>query len=142
MTWILITIGFFIIIGLEYNNPNTMADLSIKGKVVSGIFHSIAPRTAGFNTLPTDQLTMASIFYTIVLMFIGGFSGGTAGGVKITTAGIVIASVIVEIKGNTDINMFGRRISRELISRGLAIITLSMGLVVVVTMVLSVSEVG
>lgn len=142
MTWILITIGFFIILVLEFNNPDTMAGLPIKGKILSGIFHSITPRTAGFNTLPTDKLTMASIFFTIVLMFIGGSSAGTAGGIKITTAGIVIASVVAEIRGKDDTDMFGRRVPRELINRALAIISLSMGLVVIVTMFLSITEAG
>ena len=119
-----------------------MANLSIKGKILSGIFHSITPRTAGFNTLPTDKLTMASIFFTIVLMFIGGSSAGTAGGVKITTVGVIITSVASEIKGKRDTEMFGRRIPRELISRALAIITLAMGLVVLATTVLSITEVG
>jgi trk system potassium uptake protein TrkH len=140
ITGILLFLGFIVILILEFNNPYTMKDLSAEGKLLSAMFHSVTPRTAGFNTLPTDKLTIASIFFTIVLMFIGGSSAGTAGGVKITTAGVVAATIVSVIKGNDDTEMFGRRVARDIINRSLAIIGLSMGLVVVVTMLLSITE--
>jgi len=140
ITAMLLSLGFVVIFILEFNNPYTMKDLPIGGKLLSAMFHSVTPRTAGFNTLPTDKLTVASIFFTIVLMFIGGSSAGTAGGVKITTAGVVAATIVSVIKGNDDTEIFGRRVARDIINRSLAIIGLSMGLVVVVTMVLSITE--
>jgi len=140
MTVILIIIGFIGMLILEFNNPYTMGELPLKGKFLSGIFHSITPRTAGFNTLPTDKLTMASIFFTIVLMFIGGSSAGTAGGVKITTTGVIIATIVSVIKGKDDTEAFGRRIPRSLVDRSLAIIGLATGLVIFVTMILSITE--
>ncbi|RKD20920.1 trk system potassium uptake protein TrkH [Caminicella sporogenes DSM 14501] len=140
MTLILISVGFFVILILEFYNPDTMGQLSLKGKFLSALFHSVTPRTAGFNTLPTDKLTMASIFFTIVLMFIGGSSAGTAGGVKITTTGVVIATIVSVIKGKDDTETFGRRIPRDIINRSLAIIGLALGLVILVTMILSITE--
>lgn len=140
MTIILITVGFIVILILEYNNPDTMGQLPLKGKLLSAMFHSITPRTAGFNTLPTDKLTIASIFFTIVLMFIGGSSAGTAGGVKITTTGVVIATIVSVIKGKDDTETFGRRIPRDIVNKSLAIIGLALGLVIIVTMILSITE--
>ena len=137
---LLIGIGFIMILLLEYNNPATMGTLPFRGKLLSGMFHSITPRTAGFNTLPTDQLTTASIFLTIVLMFIGGSSGSTAGGVKTTTAGVVIWTIVSVIKGNDDTEIFQKRIPRDIINRSLAVIGISMLLVVLMTMALSITE--
>lgn len=137
---VLIGIGFIMILLLEYNNPATMGTLPFRGKLLSSMFHSITPRTAGFNTLPTDQLTTASIFLTIVLMFIGGSSGSTAGGVKTTTAGVVIWTIVSVIKGNDDTEIFGKRIPRDIINRSLAVVGISMLLVVLMTMALSITE--
>nr|WP_330389574.1 TrkH family potassium uptake protein [Geosporobacter ferrireducens] len=136
----LIGLGFIMILILEYSNPATMGNLPLRGKLLSGMFHGITPRTAGFNTLPTDQLTTASIFLTIVLMFIGGSSASTAGGVKTTTAGVVIWTIVSVIKGNDDTEIFQKRIPRDIINRSLAVIGIAMLLIVLMTMVLSITE--
>jgi len=140
ITFTLLALGFVTILVLEYNNPDTMGGLPIKGKLLSAIFHSVTPRTAGFNTLPTDKLTMASIFFTIMLMFIGGSPAGTAGGVKTTTAGVLIWSIISIIRGKEDTEVFKRRIPRDIVNRSLAVVGIAMTLVIVVTMVLSITE--
>jgi len=142
ITAFLLSLGFITILMLEYNNPNTMGELGLSGKLLSAMFHSVTPRTAGFNTLPTDQLTMASIFFTIILMFIGGSSGSTAGGIKTTTFGVAIATILSVIKGEDDTEAFKKRIPRDLVNRALAIIGLAMGLIILVTMVLSITEKG
>ncbi|MTI71555.1 MAG: Trk family potassium uptake protein [Firmicutes bacterium] len=142
ITILLIFIGSFSIYILEYNNPDTMADLSMKGKVLTSVFHGITPRTAGFNTLPTDKLTTGSIFLTIVLMFVGGSPGSTAGGIKTTTIGVLIATILSVIRGREDTEMFGRRISRDLVNKSLTIMGLAMLLIILVTMILSVTEQG
>ncbi|KXG76156.1 TrkH family potassium uptake protein [Thermotalea metallivorans] len=142
ITGILAVMGFIVILALEYNNADTMGGLPFKGKLLSAMFHSITPRTAGFNTLPTDKLTMASIFFTIVLMFIGGSPAGTAGGVKTTTAGVLLWTIISEIRGKTDTEIFHRRIPREIVSRCLAIVGIAGALVVMVTMLLTITEKG
>ncbi len=136
----LIGLGFIMILILEYSNPATMGNLPLRGKLLSGMFHGITPRTAGFNTLPTDQLTTASIFLTIVLMFIGGSSASTAGGVKTTTAGVVIWTIVSVIKGNDDTEIFQKRIPRDIINRSLAVIGIAMLLIVLMTMALSITE--
>jgi trk system potassium uptake protein TrkH len=140
MTAALLIIGFLVMITTEFNNPNTMGNLPWYGKILSAIFHSVTPRTAGFNTLPMGGMTVAALFITMVFMFIGGSSAGTAGGVKVTTVGLVIAGVASEIKGKNDIEAFDKRIPMHQIIRAIAIIGLSMGVVILVIMVLSITE--
>jgi len=140
MTAALLILGFLAMISLEFNNPATMGDLPWHGKILSAIFHSVTPRTAGFNTLPMGSMTVAALFITMVFMFIGGSSAGTAGGVKVTTVGLVIAGVASEIKGKNDIEAFEKRIPLHQIIRAIAIIGLSLGVVILVIMVLSITE--
>ncbi len=142
ITATLIIIGFLVILILEMNNPETLLDLPIHGKILSSIFHAITPRTAGFNTLPTNKLTMAIAFFTIIMMFIGGSPAGTAGGVKTTTAGVLALSIISLLKGKEETHLFSKRISSELVKRSMAIIGISAVLVVLVTMILSITEQG
>ncbi|WP_246637695.1 TrkH family potassium uptake protein [Crassaminicella profunda] len=142
ITGVLLLVGFIAVFILEYSNPETLGKLSFKGKLLGALFHSVTPRTAGFNTLPTDKLTTATIFMTMVFMFIGGSSGSTAGGVKTTTAGVIIFTVINIIKGKEDTEVFNRRIPRDIINRSLAVIGIAMTLVIFVTMILSITETG
>jgi trk system potassium uptake protein TrkH len=142
MTASLLSIGFILFLVLEYKNVETLGQLSFAQKNVAAFFQSVTPRTAGFNTIPIDKLGVASVFLTIVLMFIGGASGGTAGGVKITTVGVLISSMHSVIVGKPDAEAFKRRIPRSIIDKAMTIVGLSVVLVVVVTMVLSISETG
>lgn len=142
ITGILLLLGFVAVFVLEYNNPDTLGPLTFKGKLLSAMFHSVTPRTAGFNTLPTDKLTTATIFMTIVFMLIGGSSGSTAGGVKTTTAGVIVWTIISIIKGKDDTEVFNRKIPRDIINRSLAVVGIAMALVIFVTMILSITEKG
>ncbi len=139
-TAILLIVGYVIVMALEFNNPDTMADLSIGGKFLSGFFHSVTPRTAGFNTLPTDQLRMGTIVMTMIFMFIGAGSAGTAGGVKVTTVGVVIVAILSTLKGRTESEAFGRKLPRGLVAKATAILGLAMTWVVLVTFILTITE--
>jgi len=139
---ILLLVGFISILALEFTNPETMGTLSFKGKLLSAMFHSITPRTAGFNTLPTDKLTMASKFITVILMFIGGSPAGTAGGVKTTTVGVLFLAIISDISGKEDTEIFYRRIERKIYRRSLVTISLAIVIIIMVTLILTITEVG
>ncbi len=140
ITMILIAVGFLVLFLLEYSNPATMGKLSLKGKLLSSLFQSVSPRTAGFNTVPLANLTTASIFFTIILMFIGGSPAGTAGGVKTTTTGVLMWTIASIIEGKDDTVVFKKRIPRDIVNRSLAIVGIAMTLVVIVTMILSITE--
>jgi trk system potassium uptake protein len=142
MSLFLIVGGTILMFIFEANNPGTMKEMSLKGKLLSSWFASVTPRTAGFNSISTSDMTMAGRFLTIILMFIGGSPGSTAGGIKTTTAGIVLFSVICVIKGKDETEIFKKRLSHDLVQRAFIISALGLVLVTAVTMILSVTEVG
>lgn len=128
---------FFI---FEYTNPATMGNLNLFEKVNSAIFHSVVTRTAGFNSLPTNEMREISKVATIVLMFIGAAPGSTAGGIKVTTFGVIILAIIAQIRGYDDTIIFKRRVPHYVTNKSLAITGLSALLVLTVTAVLLVAE--
>ncbi|SCZ77575.1 TrkH family potassium uptake protein [Acidaminobacter hydrogenoformans] len=140
VTTVLIAIGTAFFFLVEYSNPDTLGHLSLLEKLQAALFQSITPRTAGFNTLPTDKLTMSSLLMTMVLMFIGGSPASTAGGIKTTTFGLIIFNIGSVIGGYEETVMFKRRVSQILISRALALMSLALALVIMVTMILSFNE--
>lgn len=142
MTTVLVLGGTVLMFLFENNNVNTIADMSFIDKVMNSFFASVTPRTAGFNSIPTDGMTTAGQFLTIILMFIGGSPGSTAGGIKTTTIGILIVTIVCVIKGREDAEVFKRRFSKELVYRAFTLIFIGLSLVIVVTMLLSYTEKG
>lgn len=139
-TAILILFGAVFVFAAEFNNPDTIKNLPFQGKVLASFFHSVSPRTAGYNTLDMTSLTTPTKFLTIILMFIGGSPGSTAGGIKTATAAILILTVIAVVKGKEEPEVFNRRLPNYLVYRAMAVAVISLGLVVFVTMVLSITE--
>ncbi|MBM7625012.1 TrkH family potassium uptake protein [Sporohalobacter salinus] len=136
----LILLGTIVTFFLEYSNPATIGDLPLCGKALASYFLSITPRTAGFNTVPTGSLHSTTLFFVIILMFIGASPGSTGGGIKTTTFGSVLAVVYAMMTGKEDIEAFKRRIPEDVIFKALSIIIISVLLIVVVTMTLTVTE--
>ncbi len=139
-TLLLIVIGFFSFLFLEYNNPATIGNLPFGEKLLASLFLSITPRTAGFNTVPTGQLHSSTLFLTIVLMFIGASPGSTGGGIKTTTFGVLLMTVWNLIKGKDDIEVFKRRLEKDIVFKAVVTTFLALTLVIVVTMILSITE--
>ncbi len=140
MTLVLIVGGAILMYLFEMNNPNTMQGMTVKGKLLSSIFASVSPRTAGFNSIPLDKMTTAGIFLTIILMFIGGSPGSTAGGIKTATMVVLFMTVVSVVKGREDTEIFQKRINKELVYKSFVITILSLVLVMAVTMILSITE--
>ncbi|ERJ10893.1 TrkH family potassium uptake protein [Haloplasma contractile] len=140
VTVVLIAVGFIVIFISESFNPNTLANESLGTKIQASLFHAITPRTAGFNTLAMDQLTMTTVFLTIVLMFIGGTSGSTAGGIKTTTFGVLIVLVLSIVKGKDDAEVFKKKIPTNIINKAIAIAALGIGIVVTLALILTITE--
>lgn len=139
-TAILLVIGTILMFIFESNNPGTMKNMSFKGKILSSFFAAVTPRTAGFNSISTSDMTNAGVFLTIILMFIGGVPGSTAGGIKVTTAGVLVMTVLSIIKGREDTQIYKKRITKDAVYKSLAITTIGLGLVITVTMLLSITE--
>ncbi|MEJ8554069.1 TrkH family potassium uptake protein [Tepidibacter sp. Z1-5] len=136
----LILFGFILFLVIEYNNPDTLGGLSFKGKVLGALFQSVTTRTAGFNTIDLAAMKDSSKFLTVILMFIGGSPGSTAGGIKTTTIGVLFLAVIAFVKGKDDVEAFGRRISYTVVNKALGVIAIGLSVVVFVTMTLSLTD--
>lgn len=140
ITAILLVIGMIAFLIVEFNNPNTIGNMSNKDKLVSSFFQSVVPRTAGFNSVDMGSILDTTTFFMIILMFIGGSPGSTAGGIKTTTIGTLILTTISIIRGNRDVVIYKKRINEDIINRALAIVTVSMVLIIVVASILTITE--
>lgn len=121
-------------------NGNTMAGLPIHGKALSTLFMSMTPRTAGFNTLDMASLSSGALFLVILLMFVGGSPGSTAGGVKTATIGVLIFSLVSVLKGRKDTEVFGRTIDSDTVRRALTVTMIGFALLSVDIFILSTTE--
>lgn len=122
MTVILIAVGCLVTFLLEYSNVETIGNLPIGQKLLVSLFHSVSTRTAGFATVAQNGFREATIFFSCILMFIGGSPGGTAGGVKTTTVAMLIFSCITVLRGGRDTECFGRKIASENVRTGAAVV--------------------
>ena len=121
---VLLILGTFAIAILEWNNPNTLGPLTSAQKVVDSVFASVMPRTAGFNSLDVGLMEPTSWLVTSTLMFIGGASASTAGGIKLGTLVVLIYIVYTEIRGDTAVNIGNRRLPRSMQRQALTIVSL------------------
>ncbi len=125
VTGFLILAGAIIFFIFEYNNPLTIANYSLFDKMQTAIFQSVTTRTAGFATIPQQNLTNASAIVSLLLMFIGGSPVGTAGGVKTVTIAVLIVSAFATIRNRADVTLFQRTISKQAISKAVAVVSTS-----------------
>ncbi|WP_186430973.1 TrkH family potassium uptake protein [Clostridium sp. BSD9I1] len=140
VTAFLLVTGTVLMFIFESNNPGTMKNMSFKGKILSSFFAAVTPRTAGFNSISTSDMTNAGVFLTIILMFIGGAPGSTAGGIKITTAGVLAMTVISIVKGREDTEIYKKRLAKDTVYKSLSITIIALALVITVIMLLSLTE--
>lgn len=140
VTAFLIVFGTVVIFALEWNNPKTLAPLSWEGKILSSYFQAVTPRTAGYNTLNIGDMGNATLFFIIILMFIGASPGSTGGGIKTTTAGVLTAAIWTMFRGREDVEFFERRIEKSIVYKSFVLTSVAAILVVFVTMMLCVHE--
>ncbi len=105
----------------EYNNPATIGNFSFGEKILASFFQSVTTRTAGFNTISNDLLTVPSKLVTMALMFIGGSPGSTAGGIKTVTVALVIWGALSSMRGLGDVTMFRRRVPKTIVMRAMSV---------------------
>lgn len=136
----LLAVGMMVILAMEYNNADTLGLMTWPQKVLVAFFHSVTPRTAGFAVVNVGSMAVYTLFFMIMLMYIGGASGSTAGGIKVNTFGMLAATVWSTIRGREHAGAFGREFKAQQIHRALTIVMLSIGLVGVVALVLVITE--
>jgi trk system potassium uptake protein len=138
----LIVIGTAGIFLFEFTNDKTIKPLTVSGKILGSLFQSVTARTAGANTLNIGELTHPSLLLVIILMFIGASPGSTGGGIKTTTFTTLIGAVWSQIRGKEDVIFYRQRIDYETIYKALTVTVSGLFLVVLMTLVLTITEVG
>lgn len=119
-TLFLIIVGSIVLGMLEWNFA--FRDMDVVDKTIHSIFNAVAPRTAGFSSINLASLSLLSLMAYTILMWIGGASQSTAGGIKVNTIAVAIANFIAVIRGRESVTMFNREISPESVRRALATI--------------------
>ena len=138
-TLVLIFGGGLLVFLFEYSNVNTIAGLNIFDKLQISMFQSITTRTAGFATIPQENLTDQSVIVCLILMFIGGSPVGTAGGIKTITAISLIAIAVASIRNKKEVVLFNRNLSSEITRKAVAVTAMSFMIVIISTILLSLS---
>ena len=128
--------GFVAVLLFEWTNPRSLGAMAIPEKLLSAAFASVSARTAGFNSIDIGALTHESWALHYFLMFVGGGSAGTAGGVKVGTAVILMLLVVAEIRGRSDTEAFGRRVGPSAQRQAITVLVLGSVMVVVGTLVI------
>lgn len=136
VTGVLLLVGTVLLPVLESDNPATLGPRGVGGKLLGGFFAAVMPRTAGFNALDVSAMVPESWLVTDVLMFIGGGSAGTAGGIKVTTFGLLAFVLWNEVRGEPDVDVGLRRLPAANQRQALAVALLGIGLVTIGTFVL------
>ncbi|PSL53219.1 potassium uptake TrkH family protein [Saccharothrix carnea] len=136
LTIALLVLGTVVFTAVEFANPRTLGALEVSDRVLAGFFHSVMTRTAGFNSIDIAALHPESLFATDLLMFIGGGSAGTAGGIKVTTFGLLAFVLWSEVRGEPAVNVGRRRVPETNHRQALAIVLLGIGAVAASTFLL------
>lgn len=136
-TLILIFGGGILLFFFEYSNPLTIGNMSLFDKLQISLFQSITTRTAGFATIPQQDLTNASAVLCLLLMFIGGSPVGTAGGIKTVTFAVLAVSALATIQNKQEVTLFDRNISKQAVNKAVAVTAMSFAILFASTLMLS-----
>ena len=137
MTGVLLVGGTAFMTLTEWGNPGTLGPLGAADKLLGGWFHAVQPRTAGFNAWDYGAATDETLLGTILLMFVGGGSAGTAGGLKVTTFIVLFFVIVAEVRGDDDVIAFDRRIEHRVVRQAITVALLGVAAVMGGTMVLT-----
>ncbi len=135
-TLVLLVGGATVLAVIEWNNPKTIGNLDPVSKVLDSIFAAVMPRTAGFNAMDMSAANPSSWLVMDILMFIGGASASTAGGIKLGTAVVLAYIVYTEIRGETAVNIGNRRLPRSIQRQALTIFALTAFVIIGATLLL------
>ncbi len=128
------TLGFLL---FEYKNPYTLGQYGTFDKVFISLFHGISARTTGMAAVDLMQMTQAGKFFTMILMFIGGAPGSTAGGIKTVTFAVLVITMLSRASNNKKVHAFRREIADEDVKLAVTVLISALIIVSIMTMVLS-----
>jgi trk system potassium uptake protein TrkH len=115
---------------LEWGNPSTLGPLDWPAKLLAGFFQAAQTRSGGFNTVDIGAMDEATLLGMDIFMFIGGGPASTAGGIKITTFGVLLFIIWTELRGEAAVNVFGKRLSRAVHRQAISVALLSVAVVI------------
>lgn len=137
---ILLAMSTAMILAMEWGNA--LAPLSVPGRLLAAFFQAVTTRTAGFNSLPVDALADETLFFFILLMFIGAGPGSCAGGVKITTMSTLLLLALQRLAGRDRPRIFNRTIAEPSITKATNVVMMSMTVIGFMVMLMLISESG
>lgn len=140
LTVVLVVGGSLIFALLEWNNPETIGNMTPAYKLLNAVFYAVSLRTAGFTTFNIMELNSASMLISCIWMFIGGASGSAAGGIKMVTFWLLLYSALRIAQGYGEINIFGRKIPLRSVMRALTVTIIGILCIAAAAIVLSLSE--
>ena len=132
----LVVVGAVLIGTFEWRNPETFGPLDLPSKILAALFAGVMPRSGGFSTIDIEQMHESTWLLTDALMFVGGGSASTAGGIKVTTLAVMLLAILAEARGDRDVEVFGRRIPRETLRLAVAVVFVGATTVLVSTLIM------
>lgn len=126
LTTLILLVGGFVFLYIAEQNNLLLEHKTYFGKITSAAFHSVTPRTAGFNTVDYTEMKVPSLLFIIFLMWVGASPASTGGGIKTSTFALATLNIFAVARGKSRIQIFGRRISSESTSRAFAILCISL----------------
>ncbi|MGO2658454.1 TrkH family potassium uptake protein [Mycetocola reblochoni] len=135
-TLVLLVLGAIVLVSLEYLNPLTFGSMNAADTAFQSVFLSMMTRSGGFTTVPISDLNNSSLLIMDMLMFIGGGSASTAGGIKVTTLAVLFLAAFAEAKGRRDLEAFGRRIPGEVVRVALSVVFWAASIVAAASVIL------
>ncbi len=142
VTGILLAGGALLVLLMEYDNPATLGGMTFPQKLLASMFQSTTMRTAGFFTIPQEGLRQPTAFVCMLLMFVGGSSVGTAGGVKTTSVTLMALSAVATAKGKNNVTAFRRTIPQATIKRAMAVVMICFAAVAIMSVLICLASEG
>ena len=137
-TAVVLPIAYAALVALEWSSAATLGPMEPAAKLGTGLFETVVPRSAGFTTVDDSGLRTSSLIVLDVLMFLGSGPAGTAGGIKLTTAAVLLFVIVAEARGEDVVTAFRRRIPTSVVSLSVSVSLLATGTVVLATLVVTV----
>ena len=132
----LVAFGAVVVAAFEWTNPGTFRPLDGGGTLLASLFFGVMPRSGGFSTVDVGQMHEGTWLMLDALMFVGGGSASTAGGIKVTTLAVMLLAIVAEGRGDRDVEAYGRRISRDTLQVAIAVSFVSASIVHVASLLL------
>jgi len=132
----LVVIGSVLVAAFEWTNPRTLGGIGPSETVLAALFAGVMPRSGGFSTVDVSDMHEGTWLLNDALMFVGGGSASTAGGIKVTTLAVMLLAIVAEARGDRDVEAYGRRIPREALQVAIAVSLVSATIILVACLLL------